>query len=232
MQQITTSAVTMTSREIAELTGKRHPDVKRDIENMMRDLAEDVSKFARIYQDSMNRDQTEYALDRELTETLLTGYSAPLRRAVIQRWRELESAVAAPPAALPDFTNPAAAARAWADEVEAKQVLQLELAAAAPAIEFVEKYADATGTKGFRQVAKLLKVKENAFREFLLDKKIMYRLGAELTPAAPHLDAGRFVVKAGKSEGGHAYNAARFTTKGITWIAGELAKHQLAMAHH
>lgn len=141
-------------------------------------------------------------------------------------------ALAAPAAALPDFTNPAAAARAWADEVEAKQALQLELAAAAPSVEFVERYADATGTKGFRQVAKLLKVKENAFREFLIDKKIMYRLGAELTPAAPHIDAGRFVVKAGQSEGGHAYNAARFTTKGITWIAGELAKHQVAMQHH
>ena len=88
--------VTMSSREIAELTGKRHPDVKRDTERMLVDLGEDVSNFARIYLDSMNREQTEYRLDRELTETLLLGYSAPLRRKVIKRLRELEASLASP----------------------------------------------------------------------------------------------------------------------------------------
>ncbi|MEJ5081078.1 Rha family transcriptional regulator [Ochrobactrum sp. MYb379] len=88
--------VTMSSREIAELTGKRHPDVKRDIEKMLNELEEDVSRFAHIYQDSMNRDQNEYQLDRELTETLLLGYSAPLRRKVIKRLRELEETVYRP----------------------------------------------------------------------------------------------------------------------------------------
>ncbi|WP_201269229.1 Rha family transcriptional regulator [Sinorhizobium meliloti] len=88
--------VTMSSREIAELTGKRHPDVKRDTERMLVDLGEDVSRFAHIYTDSMNREQTEYRLDRELTETLLLGYSAPLRRKVIKRLRELEASLASP----------------------------------------------------------------------------------------------------------------------------------------
>ncbi|WP_208153362.1 Rha family transcriptional regulator [Sinorhizobium medicae] len=88
--------VTMSSREIADVTGKRHPDVKRDIERMLVDLEEDVSRFAHIYIDSMNREQTEYRLDRELTETLLLGYSAPLRRKVIKRLRELEAMVASP----------------------------------------------------------------------------------------------------------------------------------------
>lgn len=142
-------------------------------------------------------------------------------------------AAEAPAAALPDFTNPAAAARAWADEVEAKQALQVQLAAAAPAVEFVERYADATGLIGFRQACKILKAKENAFREFLLEKKIAYRLGRELAPHAQHLDAGRFEVKAGVSRANeHAFNSMRFTTKGLHWVAGEFAKHQLAQAHH
>lgn len=89
-------ARTMSSREIAELTGKRHPDVKRDIQAMAKDLKEDVSSFARIYLDAMNRQQTEYLLDREHTDCLLTGYSAAMRMAVIKRWRELESQVAQP----------------------------------------------------------------------------------------------------------------------------------------
>lgn len=114
-------ARTMSSREIAELTGKRHPDVKRDIQSMAKDLQEDVSSFARIYLDGMNRQQTEYLLDREHTDCLLTGYSAAMRMAVIKRWRELESQVAV---SLPDFTNPAAAARAWADQVEQKEAAE------------------------------------------------------------------------------------------------------------
>lgn len=95
MSGLTMARLTMSSREIAELTGKSHRNVKRDIESMLRDLQEDVLSFERIYRDSMNRQQTEYALDRELTETLLTGYSAVLRRRVIVRMRELEDQLAA-----------------------------------------------------------------------------------------------------------------------------------------
>lgn len=87
--------VTMSSREIAELTGKRHPDVKRDIQVMIETLAEDVSAFAHIYRDSMNREQTEYLLDHDHTDCLLTGYSAPMRMKVIRRWRQLEEQAAA-----------------------------------------------------------------------------------------------------------------------------------------
>lgn len=49
------AAVTMSSREIAELTGKRHPDVKRDIEKMLIELGTSETKFGSTYLDSMNR---------------------------------------------------------------------------------------------------------------------------------------------------------------------------------
>lgn len=87
------SMTRMTSREIADLTGKRHPDVSRDIKTMLSELGIDVSKSARIYLDGMNRQQTEYVLDQELTFTLITGYSIKLRNAVIKRWLELENQV-------------------------------------------------------------------------------------------------------------------------------------------
>lgn len=87
--------VTMSSREIAELTGKQHYHVKRDIEVMLKDLEVDASKFGCIYRDSMNREQVQYQLDRDHTDCLLTGYSVPLRMKVIRRWRELEEQAAA-----------------------------------------------------------------------------------------------------------------------------------------
>ena len=83
--------LTMSSRDIAELTSKEHKNVKRDIEKMLKELGEDRLKFERIYLDSMNRTRVEYLLDRDHTDCLLTGYSAVLRMRVIKRWKELES---------------------------------------------------------------------------------------------------------------------------------------------
>lgn len=83
-------ARTMSSREIANVTGKRHANVKRDIAAMLKELKLDVLSFEHIYLDGQNREQVEYLLDREHTECLLTGYSAPMRMKVIRRWRELE----------------------------------------------------------------------------------------------------------------------------------------------
>lgn len=93
-------AVTMSSREIAELTGKRHDNVKTDIEKMLNELGEDVLNFQGIYFDSMNRKQVEYLLDRRHVECLLTGYNAMLRMKVIDRMHEIESGngIAASPA--------------------------------------------------------------------------------------------------------------------------------------
>jgi len=143
---------------------------------------------------------------------------------VIKRWQELESKAKS---AIPDFTNPVEMARAWADEVEQKQIAQQQLAEAAPKAEFVDRYVQSTGNLGFRQVAKLLKIKENELREFLIGNRVMYRLAGSLTPYAEHIDAGRFEVKAGMADHGdtnHAYQQAKFTPKGVEWLASELAK--------
>ena len=101
MQQLTVisnAILTMTSREISQLTEKAHFNVLADIRKMLAELGEDELKFQAIYTDKMNRPQTEYILNRELTETLLTGYSAIARRAVIARWHKLETEKAAPAA--------------------------------------------------------------------------------------------------------------------------------------
>lgn len=121
-----------------------------------------------------------------------------------------------------------AALRLAAEQQETIEAQAVQLEAAKPAVEFVERYADATGTKGFREVAKLLHANEIHFREFLIEEKIMYRLAGALTPYGNHIDAGRFCVKTGTSQSnGHAYSAARFTPKGVTWVAGEWAKWKL-----
>ena len=53
--------LSMSSREIATLCDKRHSDVKRDIEVLTGQLDVDVRKFAHIYTDGMNRQQSAYS---------------------------------------------------------------------------------------------------------------------------------------------------------------------------
>ena len=219
---------TMSSREIAEICEARHNDVIATIERL---INEEVLRLgrntARAHQaDGGGRPTMVYDLTKRDCLVVISGYSAALRAKIIDRWMALEAA--APALALPQSF--ADALRLAADQQDVIAAQAEQLAAAAPAVEFVERYADSTGTKGFRQVAKLLNAKENEFREFLLDAKILYRLAGELTPHAQQIDAGRFCVKAGTAQvSGHAYNAARFTPKGVTWIAGEWAKHQVAL---
>ena len=215
---------TMSSRVIADLTEKRHDHVKRDVENMLGQLGLDIPKFGGIYFDAKNRQQTEYLLDEELTMTLVTGYNIVLRNRVIKRWKELESQVSLPSYAIDD---PIERAKKWIEEEKQKQAAIHQLELQAPKIAFVEKYVAGNGNKTFRQVAKLLQVKENTFRSFLVENKIMYLLNGEWTAYQNHVDAKRFHVKTGVSDSGHAFNHALFTPKGIEWIAGELAKFNL-----
>ena len=85
---------TMSSREIAELTGKRHDNVLRDIKILIEQGAIDRLSFEAIsYKDSYGREQTAYELNFDATMTLVTGYNAVLRAKVIRRWRELEEGV-------------------------------------------------------------------------------------------------------------------------------------------
>lgn len=101
-----------------------------------------------------------------------------------------------------------------------------QLALAAPKVEFVDKYVQATGLFTFREVAKLLKANEARFREFLIDSKVMYYLGKKLTAYKNHEDAGRFAVKTDTAKNGHDYRQTFFTPKGVHWVAGQWSKHQ------
>jgi len=208
---------TMTSREIAELTGKRHFDVMKDIERMYEQLKEDVHGCAQKFVHPQNgQEYQQYRLDREHTECLITGYSAILRMKVIKRLHELEQSQ---PVKIPQTY--AEALRLAAEMEEEKERLQLQLTEAAPKVAFVDRYVTATGSMTFRQVAKLLEAKEPELRLFLLDSQIMYRLSGVMTPYSQHIEAGRFEVRTGTTtDSNYAFSQSRFTAKGVQWIGG------------
>lgn len=108
----------MSSREIATLTGKQHKNVMADCRAMFEALNLQSADFSADYQDGKGRTYQEFWLDQDLTLTLMTGYSIPLRHKVAKRWRQLESGEALPQKSssyLPEYRR----ARAIKMEVEA-----------------------------------------------------------------------------------------------------------------
>ena len=89
---IAAASSTMTSREIAELTGKEHFNVLIDIRKMLDDLEIDALSFQAMSPDSYGRPKPMFKLPKDLTLSLVSdaptslGYSAPLRQRIVTRW--------------------------------------------------------------------------------------------------------------------------------------------------
>jgi len=87
---------TMSSLEIAEVTGKEHFHVMRDIRTILEEAGINASKFGGIYRDARNREKPCYHLPRRECDLVVSGYSVPYRLAIIDRWHELEAKEAVP----------------------------------------------------------------------------------------------------------------------------------------
>lgn len=143
----------MSSREIAALTGKQHKHVIRDIREMLSDLEKDGPVLDHVVETKDARGYTaEIHLDRELTDTLLTGYSAKMRLAVVRRWRELEEQAQQP--RLP--TNFAEALQVAADQARENQHLHLVIEQQAPKVAALEQLAGTRGSICITEAAKHL----------------------------------------------------------------------------
>lgn len=95
---LSTAAQTMSSREIAELTGKRHADVIRDIRQMLESLDDAILRHEEYQELKDDRGYTaEFRLNKSLTLTLITGYDVNRRHKINVRWMELERMAHASP---------------------------------------------------------------------------------------------------------------------------------------
>ena len=97
---VNTNIQTMSSKEIAELTGKRHFNVIRDIDNLIKTLNSDLSLGFKstTYEDSTGKSNRMFELDKDATICLVAGYDANVRMKIIKRWQELENQVQKPKA--------------------------------------------------------------------------------------------------------------------------------------
>ena len=193
-------ALTMSSREIAELTGKRHDNVMRSIELLV------TKGVIRSPQFEETEEINNLGLPRQVQQYCFCGdqgkrdsivvvaqLSPEFTARLVDRWQELE-AQAAP--ALPNFADPVAAARAWADARELEQKATAALALAAPKAEYVDRYVRAGGA---------------AYQNHADAGRFVVKTGV-----------------AARNE--HAFTTTRFTPKGVEWIAGLWGKRSAQLA--
>ena len=127
----------MSSREIADLVEKRHDNVKRTIETL---ADRGVIQFPQSEEISTaTKPVTVYRLPKRDTFVVVAQLSPEFTARVVDRWQELEAEKAKGVLALPNFSNPAEAARAWAAEFEAKQKAQALLIEVQPKVEVFKR---------------------------------------------------------------------------------------------
>ena len=216
------STLMMSSREIAELCEKQHKHVIADIRKMLDELEMNSAEFSAQYKTADGRMQPCFHLPKDLTLTLIAGYNVKLRKRIIDRWQELENQQK-PTALLPDFTNPAESARAWAEQYESRQLAEQKLIAAQPKVAFVDHYVDVGTSKSLREVAKILKMPERAMIARLIEDKLLYLQSNNLLPHQSAHARDLFTVKTGTAEHGHNFTQTRVTSKGIEFIASRYA---------
>jgi phage antirepressor YoqD-like protein len=220
--QQTMSRQVMSSREIADLTGKAHKHVLVDIRSMLAELEIDSAEFSAQYKDGTGRSLPCFNLDRELTDTLLTGYSAKMRLAVVRRWRELEEQ-AAP--RIP--ANYAEALQLAADQARENSRLLGVIELQAPKVAAIKRLAAAEGAICITDAAKQLGMPPHTLFDWMEQNRWIFRRGGSKRWIAmePRIKAGylKHKVTALKPDTETGIERAAFqplvTPKGLTRLA-------------
>lgn len=120
----------MTSLQIAEITGKNHAHVMRDIRNLLdKGVSESnfgLSSYKQKQPNGGMKDVAMYELTPKGCLILASGYDPILREKIVNKLEEYQQKERANIISLPNFEDPAEAAMAWAKEYREKKVLAIE----------------------------------------------------------------------------------------------------------
>jgi len=216
---------TMSSVEIADLTGKRHDHVVRDIRKMLSDLGAPSPQFWGKVPSQGGRPLEVANLPRRECLILVSGYSVELRARIIDRWEELERATRRP--VMPDLNNPATLRLLLADYANDKIALEEQVAELAPKAEALDRIATADGSMCITDAAKTLQVQPKAAFQFLRAHRWIYsRQGGGDIAYQDKLASGLLEHKTTtihRSDGSEKVTTqVRVTPKGLARLAKEL----------
>ena len=217
MMRKNSSALTMSSREIADLVESRHDSVKRTIERLQDKGLIQLTPMVEV-KNHLGQVVTEYQLIKRDTYVVVAQLSPEFTARLVDRWQELENQQ------MPQIPQTLSEAlRLAADQAEQIERQNLLLEQQRHKVEFVQRYVEVGTTKSLRETAKILRVPERAMIDCLVDDGLLFRQSGNLLPYQKYHAKGLFDVKTGTTEHGHNYTQTRVTSKGIEYIASRYA---------
>ncbi|MEQ5315753.1 phage antirepressor KilAC domain-containing protein [Providencia vermicola] len=245
----TNQVVTMSSREIAELTGKNKADVHVDVWNMLSQLYsiyKDDGKTHHVKNQQVNLTDgiivsfdvrgyvSEFNLDRYHTEVLVTGYDLKRRAAVIKRWYDLETGKAKPSIdPMVALNDPAFLRDALISYTEKVMHLEHQVEEMKPDVDALTRIAKAEGSLCVTDAAKQLQVKPKSLFDLMSHSKWIYRrLGTAWIAYQDKIQQGLLehkvtVVKSSTGEDKQV-SQVRVTAKGLSKLAKLLSMEVMA----
>ncbi len=191
---------TMSSREIAELTGKRHDHVLRDCDelnsNYLKMNIPQIWVMEEEHPTVKGRKIRVLYLTKMQTFDLMTGYSIELRIKVNRRWEELETKEKSHQ--LPQTF--AEALQLAADQAKKLELQEAKIQNDAPKVELYEKLMDSDVAISIGQFAKLSNIKgmgqNKLFKKLREDNVFGNSKNRNLnSPYQRYIDSGYFEVK-------------------------------------
>lgn len=183
---------TMTSKEIAEITGKQHSHIMRDIRTLLEQGVSEsnfgLSSYLQEQPNGGTKDVPMYVLTKKGCLILASGYDAVLRERIINRWEELElkekNKFHVP-------TTFAEALRLAAEQQERIEEQQRLIEVQKPKAEFYDDVVDSKDAIDMQTVAKTLNMGMGRTKlfEFLRNNKVLMQ---DNKPYQKYVDMGWF----------------------------------------
>ena len=214
--EISNQTPTMSSREIAELVESRHDSVKRTIERLAgKALIGFTPSVETSHEGAGARDVEVYLVGKRDSYVVVAQLCPEFTARLVDRWQELEAAAATLAPALPDFRSPAIAARAWAEQFEARAAAEATIAEQAPKVDLYERLLNAGGLIGLQDAGRALHCHPNLFIRDVVLPEYCFRDGSRIVAKQTSVQRGLFENKAFTAPNDKVLLRAWMTPKGL-----------------